>query len=368
MVIKMIEIIGKRIKELRKNNGFSQEKLAQKLDVTTGAVCKWEIGLTYPDIDTLLEIAKLFEVSVDYLLGNKVNGQVAEEITKSLTEAIETKKFTCEENEIANYIKKHENDFEVNYYFGKYLYIKEIEENNRNTIKPLPYLLKAQNLLKTNTYDYTEEKVAQFNTDILYTIISIYIDNKKSDEAIKLINSLHDLSRKDLLLGQCYLMDKKLDLAKEHLSNNLIISLTNLINGAMATCLILIKEKNYQEGLDYIDWLLMIYGNISKTSNSFFTLVTGYIYLYRAIFDYLMKNNYMKDLQISLDLEDEYYNNPNFQTNSIKFYYGNNVNLYGGMNLKHKEESIIEAIENNGELKGFLEIYLKQVNKRKNKK
>ena len=59
-----------RIKELRKEQGFTQKQLADKLQVSNSAVCDWERGRTQPDLETLVAIARLFGVSVDYLLGN----------------------------------------------------------------------------------------------------------------------------------------------------------------------------------------------------------------------------------------------------------------------------------------------------------
>lgn len=55
--------------ELRRDLGLSQEEFAQKLRVTRQAVSRWETGETVPSTDTLKEIAKVFQVSVDRLLG-----------------------------------------------------------------------------------------------------------------------------------------------------------------------------------------------------------------------------------------------------------------------------------------------------------
>ena len=53
---------------LRKNAGMSQEELAEKLDVSRQAISRWENGSAKPDADHLLQIGKLFGVTVDYLL------------------------------------------------------------------------------------------------------------------------------------------------------------------------------------------------------------------------------------------------------------------------------------------------------------
>lgn len=60
------------ILELRKGLNLSQEEFAEKIFVTRQAVSRWENGETVPSTDTLMEISKVFEVSLDYLMGNNV--------------------------------------------------------------------------------------------------------------------------------------------------------------------------------------------------------------------------------------------------------------------------------------------------------
>ncbi len=61
--------IHEQIAFLRKQKGLTQEELAKTLGVTNQAVSKWESGQCCPDIQLLPDIAKLFEVTVDVLLG-----------------------------------------------------------------------------------------------------------------------------------------------------------------------------------------------------------------------------------------------------------------------------------------------------------
>lgn len=64
----MAIVLGKRISELRKEKGLTQDELSEKLGVSPQAVSKWENGLSYPDITLLPAIAELFGVTVDELL------------------------------------------------------------------------------------------------------------------------------------------------------------------------------------------------------------------------------------------------------------------------------------------------------------
>ncbi len=57
------------IKKLREDAGLSQSELAKKLDVTRSSVNAWEMGLSTPTTHYVVELAKLFHISSDYLLG-----------------------------------------------------------------------------------------------------------------------------------------------------------------------------------------------------------------------------------------------------------------------------------------------------------
>ena len=59
--------LGDKIRELRKQRGISQEKLAEHLGVTFQAVSKWESGATMPDVLLIPAIASFFEISTDEL-------------------------------------------------------------------------------------------------------------------------------------------------------------------------------------------------------------------------------------------------------------------------------------------------------------
>lgn len=66
--------IGERIAELRKDRGYSQEYVAEKLDVSRQAVSKWECDASAPDTYNLIALSELFGVSVEYIAVGKKEG------------------------------------------------------------------------------------------------------------------------------------------------------------------------------------------------------------------------------------------------------------------------------------------------------
>lgn len=72
-----MESINERIKQLRKEKGWTQLELAEKLHVSDKAVSKWETGEGYPELSILIELANVFDVTTDYLLtGIKVEEKI----------------------------------------------------------------------------------------------------------------------------------------------------------------------------------------------------------------------------------------------------------------------------------------------------
>lgn len=62
-------MIGNRIKETREKNNLTQSALSKKLGISRSAVNAWEMGISVPSAQYLVELSELFNVSTDYLLG-----------------------------------------------------------------------------------------------------------------------------------------------------------------------------------------------------------------------------------------------------------------------------------------------------------
>ena len=64
--------LNKNIYNLRKEKGFSQEYMAEKINVSRQTISNWELGETSPNPEQLLLLSKILETSVDNLLGNNM--------------------------------------------------------------------------------------------------------------------------------------------------------------------------------------------------------------------------------------------------------------------------------------------------------
>lgn len=115
--------LGKKIKDLRLRHNITQECLAQKLNITPQAVCKWENGNTMPDITLLPELSALLGVTIDELF--------------ELTEDVHMKRIN---NMVESQLTISESDF---HYAEKYLR-EHYQNDNSVAILARLYNMKAQ--------------------------------------------------------------------------------------------------------------------------------------------------------------------------------------------------------------------------------
>ena len=85
-----------RLRELRKGAGYSQETLAEMLGISRQAVSKWESGQGKPEIDNVIKLTEIYQVSADYILLGIEN--------KSVTPASEKKELNPETRKTLNII------------------------------------------------------------------------------------------------------------------------------------------------------------------------------------------------------------------------------------------------------------------------
>ncbi|WP_176527726.1 helix-turn-helix domain-containing protein [Bacillus sp. AFS023182] len=68
-------LISDKLKTLRKDYGYSQEQIANKLHISSQAVSKWETGKSYPDILNLIKLSEIYQITLDELIKEDVHLQ-----------------------------------------------------------------------------------------------------------------------------------------------------------------------------------------------------------------------------------------------------------------------------------------------------
>lgn len=75
--------LGEKLSKLRKEYNYTQEQLADILGVSRQSISKWESDIAYPETEKLIELGKLFECSMDYLLKDDVTEKTDTSVSES---------------------------------------------------------------------------------------------------------------------------------------------------------------------------------------------------------------------------------------------------------------------------------------------
>lgn len=145
---------------LRKKFGYSQEELAELLNVSRQSVSKWEGAQSIPDLNKILKMSSIFGVSTDYLLKDEIEDEIKEELK--------------EDND--NYVMRQVSLQEASNFLEENIqYAKETAlAVSLCILSPvmMMFLLGLQNM---NIYDFSEDKAGIIGSIILLLIISIAV-------------------------------------------------------------------------------------------------------------------------------------------------------------------------------------------------
>ncbi|AMC93635.1 XRE family transcriptional regulator [Erysipelothrix larvae] len=146
-------IFSEKLTLIRRNKGYTQERLADALSVSRQAVAKWESGQSYPDITNLIQLSELFHVSVDYLVKDEtcqIHPKTEEIAHEGLIEfLVEAKKHTyagkgpkCESIRSGSHdyeYKKHPFTYIDTFYGGESFCGEEVVWNHDTPIYAMNY-------------------------------------------------------------------------------------------------------------------------------------------------------------------------------------------------------------------------------------
>lgn len=90
-------IFADKLIELRKKSGWSQEELAEQMNVTRQSVSKWEGAQSVPDLEKIIQLSKLFGVSTDYLLKDEIDANENESASLKTEEKLNVRRVSMEE-------------------------------------------------------------------------------------------------------------------------------------------------------------------------------------------------------------------------------------------------------------------------------
>ena len=259
-------LLGENIKNNRKRLNLTQEKLAEVLGVTIGAVHKWEAGICAPELSMLIKMASFFEVSVDVLLGYEIENNSLSTMVARLKDYGDSKdEAGLEVADIA--VKKYPNNFEIIYKAAGLYFNFGIVKNDRELFnKAIEYYEKCIPLLSQNTDPEINESV------IWYYIASSHDFLGNHKKALKIFKEYNPARVNHALIGNILSgIIGDMNEAEGYLSWALTDNLATLLK--ICTGYIPIyMSRNSMEDLRDITFLVITYMEILRKENKVFYL------------------------------------------------------------------------------------------------
>ena len=107
------------ISKLRKDHSMTQEQLAEALGVTFASVSKWERGVATPELNLIAEMADLFEVSIDALIGYEFRNNDRENVISRLKQYRHDRNNENALGDVEKALQRYPNCFDVIYYSAR---------------------------------------------------------------------------------------------------------------------------------------------------------------------------------------------------------------------------------------------------------
>lgn len=145
--------IADNIRRLRKERSLTQEQLAEALGVTVGAAYKWENGRSIPEVCTLMQLADLFGISLDALVGFEVQSGGVAVLEERIHKLQREKKYDIAIAESEKALLRYPNDFRIVYRSGELYAVAGIERNDAKYINRCIELLEHSILLLSQNTD-----------------------------------------------------------------------------------------------------------------------------------------------------------------------------------------------------------------------
>lgn len=249
--------LSENIRALRRRHGLTQEQLAEALGMTPGAVYKWEAGLSQPELAVIVELADLFDTSVDVLLGYEMKDNRRQTAAERLQRCrVEKDRTGLAEAEKA--LQKYPNDFAIVYRSAALYRVFGIVEADEALLRrALALLDKARLLLPQNTDPKIDETVLYAET--AQTLLAL----GEAEKAVSLWKT-HNAGGQysgiigSTLSGDC---DRPQD-ALPFLSDALLRVCANLANVVVGYLNVYYKQRDFASAQAVIHWGLGTLGGL----------------------------------------------------------------------------------------------------------
>lgn len=239
--------LAENIKSFRKSKGLTQEQLAETFGVTTGAVHKWEAGLSTPDLSLILEMADFFDTSLDVLVGFEVR----DNRTKVLSERLRKMTYDMNPNGVSEAEKalaKFPHNFAIVFECALLFGVHGFNPPNKKYLKrSIALFERAITLISQNNDPGIDETVIYSQLAILHQTLG------ETQKALEIYQSHNASGLYDIRIGHILANKGEYQKANECLSRALVKQIGDKMTLVTGKLLCYLDAKQYEEAKALIE-------------------------------------------------------------------------------------------------------------------
>ncbi len=257
--------LSSNISKLRKEHSMTQEKLAEALGVSFASVSKWERGVATPELMLIAEMADLFGVSFDTLVGYEVQNGSVITLEERIHQLQREKKYDEAITEAEKALIRYPNDFRIVYRAGELYAVASIERSNENLLFRCVELLEQSILLLSQNSDPNISEVSIQNE-----IAQCYIVLGKHEKGLDLLKKYNVSGVHNDLIAMTYTGNNGFDLkdAEPYMVGAFGNIVTSAIRTMMAYANYYFKKDDYSSSRDALIWLIDLLQGIKINKNT----------------------------------------------------------------------------------------------------
>ena len=306
------------ISKLRKEHSMTQEQLAEALGVTFASVSKWERGVATPELNLIAEMADLFEVSIDALIGYEFRNNDRENVIARLKQYVHDRNNEDVFSDVEKALQRYPNCFDVIYYSARIYRLRGLTQKNAAySRKALSLYNHACMLIKENA----DPEISDIS--IRKEMGEIYLALGEYDKGVELLKQNNPCQMNHPLIGQTlasscndpegalpYLSKALLDLTVKHME--IVVGYINVY----------LKTKDYSNALALVDWALAFYPGLrDPEKRGHMDKSEAILWAVRADIQLSLcrKDEAIKSLRRAKDIALRFDEAPNYDASSIRF-------------------------------------------------
>lgn len=243
--------LAENIKAFRKERKMTQEQLAEALGVTVGAVYKWEQDMSKPEISLIMEMADLFGVSIDVLLGYEWRRSSAGGALERMKALFLEKEYEEAAAEAEKALKKYPNNFELVYQSALiYLAKGEDYQHRKVYVRAIELLDHACELLAQNS----DENISEVS--IRTEMAKAYLLLGNTEKALHILKKYNVCGVNNAMIGMVlgdYLHNA--DEAEKYLGRAFSSYVDDINFIMVGYANVFFQRKDYRSAIDCVLWL-----------------------------------------------------------------------------------------------------------------